>query len=187
MPARCSALRIHDLVLDAMSKTDGLSVGKGHFWPLLAHWVNTLADGLNDASIQSALQPHLLAFESAMVTQAQQVFDQVLGACPVDSWPVSRTERLLLALCGRAPRSGSRQGVTMNVSWAKQYPFLSPVPSVIGWSPVTTWASVGQVASARHRARPAFDASAKRKKPAAMRRRMRSSVTDSPLQAARLG
>lgn len=94
----CAGLDLHADARQAIEDAVNLGLSLDQAWLLLAHWVNSRANGPADASLKARLQPLVDAIDPALASSATQVFERQLGGYPNDGWALTRVQRLRRAL-----------------------------------------------------------------------------------------
>lgn len=94
LPAQCEALNVHDVVRNALDEVAQRGLSPAQAWLLLAHWVNVRLDGLGDADQQQLLKPFVAAIDPELMASVLSLYERTLGACPLNGWPQSRSQRL---------------------------------------------------------------------------------------------
>lgn len=89
---------LHASVQQAIEELLAIGLDANHAWILLTRWINERADGLADAGIAEQLRPHLGALDTALAAQADKLLSQRLGRESIDSWTMTRTQRLRRAI-----------------------------------------------------------------------------------------
>ena len=98
LPAVCEALGVHAEARLALDEAARRGLSPAQAWLLLAYWVNVRVDGLADTDQQQLLEPFLAAIDTELVASVVALYERTLGACPLSSWPPSRSQRLRHAL-----------------------------------------------------------------------------------------
>ena len=98
LAAHCESLSLHVEVSLALEEAVNLGASEGQALLLLAWRTNSRSQGIGSASIAAALQPHIDALATSLVTQCVELFKRLLGGYPIDGWGLSRARRLRRAL-----------------------------------------------------------------------------------------
>lgn len=98
LAATCERLPLHADVRQAIEAATDLGLTPDEAWLALAHWVNSRANGLADASVKACLQPLIDTLDAGLVVRTTQRMERYLGRYPIDEWPLIRSQRLNLAL-----------------------------------------------------------------------------------------
>lgn len=98
LAASSEGLRLHTDVQQALHDAVDLGLTRDQAWLLLAHWINTRANGLADANMNARLRPLVDLLDAALVEKATQVFERRLGSQPCEGRSLSRLQRLRRAL-----------------------------------------------------------------------------------------
>jgi len=91
LPAHCQAIQLHLDVRLGLEQVSALGVGDGNALLLLAMWVSVRADGFDDSSISTVLQPWVELIDAHLVIVGTELFAQLIGRHP----SVPHEERLL--------------------------------------------------------------------------------------------
>lgn len=98
LAASCASLDLHADARQAIEDAVSLGLSLDQAWLLLAHWVNSRANGLADASLKARLQPLVNAIDPALASSATKLLERHLGGYPNDGWTLTRVQRLRRAL-----------------------------------------------------------------------------------------
>ncbi|MDA1073517.1 MAG: VIT and VWA domain-containing protein [Proteobacteria bacterium] len=105
----CEGLSLHSEAQQALDDAVRLGLNVEQVWLLFAHWANTRRDGLADGDLAITLQPHLSAIDPGVRAQVLRVYEQRLGAYPIDGWTLSRAQRLRRSLGRLVPLGSEKQ------------------------------------------------------------------------------
>lgn len=98
LAASMADVELHDDATRALDAAVGLGLTMDQAWLVLASWVNGRSNGLADATLRALLQPLVDTVAQQLVAAAVELMERMLGGYPVETWTMSRVQRLRRAL-----------------------------------------------------------------------------------------
>lgn len=100
----CESLEVHIDVSRALGEAVRICGNSALSWLLLANWIlNRASDWGPVTSSTQVLSKYLDAVDETLLERCRKIFDRILGCYALDSWRLSRTQRLRRALIRSLP------------------------------------------------------------------------------------
>lgn len=99
LATHCESLKVHIDVSQALGEAVRICGNSALSWLLLANWIlNRASDWRAVTSSTQVLTKYLDAVDETLLERSGKIFDRLLGCYALDSWRLSRTQRLRRAL-----------------------------------------------------------------------------------------